>query len=306
MKRLFVLKTRVRSAGYVTMFVRSLTALLTWGAMTSLATIAMLGAAHSSSSSQLAGATISLHAAPPIGRALLQESLRLEDDDALLFLSIELEDGWKTYWRIPGRFGLSPRFDWSQSANLSDVQVHFPHPVLFTEADGLSIGYDEPTLWPIVVRKHDTAQPFILQLRLDLGLCETLCLPETVHLRWTEGARSPAGPLGELPFEVLFDLSQQMEVEPSSLGELDLTQADGRLHVTVPSEVSEAKLAVVEAEAIEHQANEARTHVAVFNIVGTRRLDSVWPSGFTLSRITFLSLNPASSVAGVFTKTADE
>ncbi|MFK7792139.1 MAG: protein-disulfide reductase DsbD domain-containing protein [Devosiaceae bacterium] len=130
----------------------------------------------------LEGATISLMSAPVMANALLADVVPLESHQQLLFVSIDLAPGWKTYWRLPGRFGLAPDFQWEASENLSDVEILFPKPHLFEEGGGHSIGYDQPVLWPIVVSIGDELLGGQLDLEIGLGLCEALCLPEQVSL----------------------------------------------------------------------------------------------------------------------------
>src|SRR5690349_18182355 len=50
--------------------------------------------------------------------------------DAALLAGIEitLDPGFKTYWRNPGDSGLPPRFDWSGSENVADVEIRYPAP----------------------------------------------------------------------------------------------------------------------------------------------------------------------------------
>ena len=38
---------------------------------------------------------------------------------------IELDDGWKTYWRMPGEAGIPPDFTWKTSVP-ADIAVLFP------------------------------------------------------------------------------------------------------------------------------------------------------------------------------------
>ena len=43
-------------------------------------------------------------------------------------VSIQLQPGWKTYWRTPGDSGVPPRFDFSKSDNVEAVTVLWPAP----------------------------------------------------------------------------------------------------------------------------------------------------------------------------------
>ncbi|HPG88442.1 MAG TPA: protein-disulfide reductase DsbD family protein, partial [Hyphomicrobium sp.] len=44
-------------------------------------------------------------------------------------IEIEMQTGWKTYWRVPGDAGgIPPEFDLSASENAKDVTVLYPAP----------------------------------------------------------------------------------------------------------------------------------------------------------------------------------
>src|SRR4051812_19477491 len=43
-------------------------------------------------------------------------------------IAIQLEGGWKTYWRTPGDSGVPPRFDFSKSENIEAVSHFLPAP----------------------------------------------------------------------------------------------------------------------------------------------------------------------------------
>jgi DsbC/DsbD-like thiol-disulfide interchange protein len=135
-------------------------------------------AAASQNTVRLEGATVGLQSAPLLAQSLLADVIEVSEEETLVFLSINLNPGWKTYWRLPGRFGLAPTLAWSTGADERlKAQVYFPRPVLFSEGEGTSIGYQAPVIWPIVINAQGVAH-----LTLDFGLCEALCLPETVRL----------------------------------------------------------------------------------------------------------------------------
>lgn len=140
------------------------------------------------------GATISLQSAPTMALPVLGEAIEMEENDTLLFLSIDLKPGWKTYWRLPGRFGLAPTVSWqSEDGQTVSAEVYYPRPELFNEGGGNSIGYAEPVLWPLVVNHQGQGT---LTLLINLGLCEALCIPESatfqVNLADLSALPSPA------------------------------------------------------------------------------------------------------------------
>ncbi|MBO6674314.1 MAG: hypothetical protein JJ908_04830 [Rhizobiales bacterium] len=177
----------------------------------------------------LEGATISLFSAPPMAAALLADAISLGEGEQLLFLSIDLNEGWKTYWRLPGRFGLAPDLDWQRSDNVAAATAHFPAPSLFDEGDGSSIGYAAPTVWPIVLQPENKDQPMTYRLSLEIGLCAALCLPERVELT----ARSQSsGADQNMTLAQIFDLQGDLARGTRPLSELILEQAGAQITLT--------------------------------------------------------------------------
>lgn len=106
-------------------------------------------------------------------------------------IELQLEPGWKTYWRYPGDSGVPPRFDFSGSRNVKDAQVLFPAPRRFEDAGQFSIGYTQDTILPLRIMPQDPSAPTLLKLKLDYAVCEKLCVPVAAQLELTlDGKRS--------------------------------------------------------------------------------------------------------------------
>ncbi|KAA2314590.1 hypothetical protein DL237_07375 [Pseudooceanicola sediminis] len=111
-------------------------------------------------------------------------------------LELTLAPGWKTYWRAPGSAGIPPSFNWSGSTNLAGVEVIWPRPHVF-DLDGLrSIGYKDRVVLPLRVTPQDGAAPVVLKGDIQLGICETVCVPldvrVTADLAANQTRRAPA------------------------------------------------------------------------------------------------------------------
>jgi len=96
---------------------------------------------------------------------------------------LDLDDGWKTYWRMPGDSGIPPQFDWSESSNVSNVDVSYPLPFRYHDASGETVGYKHRVLYPVSVRLTDPGRPAMLKLRLFFGTCRDICIPATAEAR---------------------------------------------------------------------------------------------------------------------------
>lgn len=114
--------------------------------------------------------------------ATLLGGWRTESGTQMTALRLELAPGWKTYWRAPGEGGIPPRFDWSGSDNIGSVAFHWPVPEVF-ELNGLrTIGYRHELVLPIEIRPADASRPVAVAARIDLGVCEAICVPVTVDV----------------------------------------------------------------------------------------------------------------------------
>lgn len=87
-------------------------------------------------------------------------------------LQVELQPGWKTYWRNPGDAGVPPQINIEGEAK---AQIDFPAPVRFGGEDEGGIGYKQPVSLPIIF--HLTAADTRLKGHVFLGVCEKICIP---------------------------------------------------------------------------------------------------------------------------------
>jgi DsbC/DsbD-like thiol-disulfide interchange protein len=110
-------------------------------------------------------------------------------------IEIELADGWKTYWRMPGESGVPPEFDWSGSSNLQAVELRWPAPRRYHDDAGETIGYAGRVVFPLTVRPVDGAKPVELSLGLRYAVCKDICIPARAEVRevLADDGISPAG-----------------------------------------------------------------------------------------------------------------
>src|SRR6056297_1475100 len=133
----------------------------------------------------LVGAFVSpVHANPAadLVEARILTGWRDADGRHVAALHLELQDGWKTYWRAPGDAGIPPRFDWSGSGNLARVALHWPAPKVFDSYGLRTVGYDGALVLPMELTPRRPGAPITLNARMELGICETICVPAELHL----------------------------------------------------------------------------------------------------------------------------
>src|SRR6476660_2189398 len=93
-------------------------------------------------------------------------------------IAVQLQPGWKTYWRTPGDSGVPPRFDFSKSDNVEAVTVLWPAPMKFDDGGGgISLGYQNQVVLPLRIVPKSTDKPVTLRADINYAVCEKLCIP---------------------------------------------------------------------------------------------------------------------------------
>ncbi len=108
-------------------------------------------------------------------------------------VKIELDDGWKTYWRMPGESGVPPEFTWTTSVPAS-VSLRFPAPARYEDASGETVGYEHQVVFPVTVDAGD-ATGVDVSLDLFFAVCKDICIPAKGDARISLGPmqRDPEG-----------------------------------------------------------------------------------------------------------------
>ncbi len=113
--------------------------------------------------------------APPFRLALLGGEP--DGDGFIAGVAVELDTGWKTYWRLPGESGIPPVFDFSKSQNAGATEVLYPVPQRFRDASGETIGFAHRVVFPLRITPADPALPVRLEVSMFLGVCKDVCIP---------------------------------------------------------------------------------------------------------------------------------
>src|ERR1700735_335130 len=113
-------------------------------------------------------------------------------------IAMQLQPGWKTYWRNPGDSGVPPRFDFSKSDNIEAVTVLWPAPTKFDDgAGGHSLGYHDQIVLPLRIVAKNADKPVTLRADVNYAVCAKLCIPveANAELPFTSVASTEDGAL---------------------------------------------------------------------------------------------------------------
>ena len=97
-------------------------------------------------------------------------------------LTLDIQDGWHTYWKNPGDSGEATRIDWTLPDGLTAGDIQWPTPHRIPYSGFINYGYEGVAhhLVPLTV---DAAVPVGSTLALRASatwlVCEDICIPET-------------------------------------------------------------------------------------------------------------------------------
>ena len=117
----------------------------------------------------------------PNVRARLVAATHGADSEPNAALELELAPGWKTYWRSPGDAGIPPAFDFAGSTNLKGVTVGYPPPERVDDGYAVTNIYAGRILLPLTIEPLEAGKPVALAIKVDLGVCEEVCIPVTLE-----------------------------------------------------------------------------------------------------------------------------
>lgn len=180
-------------------------------------------------------------------RATLRPGWRTESGTHMAALQIDLDAGWKTYWRRPGIAGIAPRFAWSQSSNLAQVKLHWPRPEVFAQSGYRSFGYGGRLVLPFEVTPQQAGAPIDIDTDVRIGICREICIPATLRLQ----AELPVG--GTPDAEILDALDRRPDRPGADMRDHACRVApggNGGLEVT--ASVSAAELPGIEAAILDY------------------------------------------------------
>ena len=218
-------------------------------------------------------------------------------------IRLDLDTGWKTYWRAPGDAGIPPVFDFSESGNLLDFQIEWPTPIVFDQGGMRSIGYKDAVIFPLVLTPKKAGEGITLEGVIDLGVCKDVCLPVSLEvdafLATGTAKRNPAlaAAMATRPFS-----SSEAGVEKTTC---KITPTDGGMTLTTAITMPPAgssEYAVIESNDPDHWLAETESHRDGQTLVSTSFMASL--SGQTLMvnrsdlRITVLGSDYAVDIPG--------
>jgi DsbC/DsbD-like thiol-disulfide interchange protein len=111
------------------------------------------------------------------GGVRLLDGWPMANGNRMIAVAVQLNDGWKTYWRAPGESGIPPQFSWIGSQNLAKTEVRWPRPEVFDTFGLQTVGYKHDVIIPVEITPRDPSKPIDIALQFNFGACSDICIP---------------------------------------------------------------------------------------------------------------------------------
>ena len=112
--------------------------------------------------------------------SLVTESLTLtENDELLVGIKFELEEGWHTYWENPGDAGEGASVNWSLSNGFEASEILWPGPHRIPVEPLMTFGYNDEVILLTKISSLKNAS-FPLNIKANVGwyTCKDICIPQ--------------------------------------------------------------------------------------------------------------------------------
>ncbi|MCD2173013.1 protein-disulfide reductase DsbD domain-containing protein [Rhizobium sp. C4] len=93
------------------------------------------------------------------------------------FVEIAPDDGWHTYWKVPGSGGIPPQITLKDGGNVRLETLDFPAPRVFDDGKLRDFGYDARVMLPLTLKQEKPGELSQVDASIFIGLCADICVP---------------------------------------------------------------------------------------------------------------------------------
>lgn len=134
------------------------------------------------------------------GKARLIAVKNPETNTVSGIIDVQLNKGWKTYWRSSGSSGIPPEFNFGGSQNIQVTKIEFPVPKWLTLPGAQFYGYKDRVQFVFEGETYsDNSQ---LQLDMLIGVCEEICIPATANFTISQNKLNQSDPKANLLLKI--------------------------------------------------------------------------------------------------------
>ena len=106
-----------------------------------------------------------------------ENNISSHNDNFYFGIKINLDDGWKTYWKNPGDAGSGIKLKMENQKNILDYKILYPFPKSYTDHGVKTIGYENEVVFPIELQVKEKAKKIYADIYIEYLICKEICIP---------------------------------------------------------------------------------------------------------------------------------
>jgi DsbC/DsbD-like thiol-disulfide interchange protein len=123
----------------------------------------------------MAGETPWQEIAPGVRLRLISSDVLKPDGTTMAALELDMPQGTKTYWRVPGESGIPTELDTAGSNGIAGHELLWPYPLIEVAGGLTDFVYRGPTVLPVALKLD--RQHADLEAAVTMGVCSDVCVP---------------------------------------------------------------------------------------------------------------------------------
>lgn len=179
----------------------------------------------------MAGATPWQEVAPGVRLRLVSSDMLAADGTTKAALEVDMPQGDKTYWRVPGESGIPTRIDTSGSSGVGSGRILWPFPQIDTGSGVTDFVYYGPTVLPLDLTIEGGSAT--LSAAVTMGICSDVCMPVSASFSLALGFSRPDHSQGLRISQAISQVPIPWDGEGDPIGAVDFDPAAGVLSVEV-------------------------------------------------------------------------
>ena len=101
------------------------------------------------------------------------------NNENFIALVIDLDNGWKTYWKNPGDSGAPLEMTWEKNSIINSFEILYPTPKRYFDSGIETIGYSKKVIFPVKIELNEFKNKTV-DLEINYLVCKEICIPISV------------------------------------------------------------------------------------------------------------------------------
>lgn len=112
---------------------------------------------------------------PGVRLRMISSDVLRPNGTTMVALELDMPEGTKTYWRVPGESGIAAEIDTAGSEGVASHEILWPYPLIEVTGGLTDFVYRGPTVLPVELKLD--GERGSLEAAVVMGVCSDVCVP---------------------------------------------------------------------------------------------------------------------------------